>query len=164
MGCDIHLFIEYRESMRERWQALATSRFCLRQNYSVFAAMAGVRGGPDFKPSFKPRGMPEEVSHLVGLANLLYVADAIKAEGDGEVSRSVAQKWVNDGLSRWSNDDQYFITHPDWHSHSWLSPDEYQRALEASENPSPDYRAVLAALRSLEQSGCEARVVFWFDN
>lgn len=163
MGCDIHLFIEYRESMCKRWQALAR-QFCLHQNHAMFAAMAGVCGGPDFKPSFKPRGLPEEVSHRAECANRLLVVDGIKAEGDGEVSRSVAKKWVNEGCSRWVNDDQFYITHPDWHSHSWLSPDEYQRALEASESQSPDYRAVLAALRSLEQSGCEARVVFWFDN
>lgn len=163
MGCDIHLFVEYRKSKDERWQALAR-QFCLHQNYDTFASMAGVRIGDHFQPSFKQRGLPEEVSFHVEHLSRLTVVDGRKVDTDGEVSRSVAQKWVDEGRSKWTNDHQHFITHPDWHSHSWLSPDEYHQALEAAENKSPDYVAVLAALRSLEQSGCEARVVFWFDN
>lgn len=164
MGCDIHLFIEYRNSKKARqWDSLSFRDLILRRNYRTFAAMDGVRQCDDFKVDFQPpRGLPKDHSFHAGMANQLYVVDRRDHIGDDEASKFDVEKWISQGLSRWIDED--YVTHPDWHSHSWLSPDEYQRALEASENQLPDYRAVLGALRALEQSGCEARVVFWFDN
>lgn len=166
MGCDIHLFIEYRNSKKaRRWESLSFREMDLHRNYRTFAAMAGVMLRDDSNVDFQPpRGLPKGCSNWVRGRNELLVVDRNIHIGGGEVSRADAEAWINRGLSKCTNADRAYITHPDWHSHSWLSPDEYQRALEAAENPLPDYRAVLAALRSLEQSGCEARVVFWFDN
>lgn len=50
---------------------------------------------------------------------------------------------------------------PEWHSHSWLSADEFAEALRRAEAEHPEYMALLAAVRAL---GPGARVVFWFDN
>ena len=57
MGCDIHAYIEY-EAPGEDW----ITCFCslhLDRNYSLFAALAGVRGG---FPKIPPRGMPKNTS------------------------------------------------------------------------------------------------------
>jgi hypothetical protein len=49
------------------------------------------------------------------------------------------------------------------------NPDEWEKAIHATlalepEYPLVEYEAVLAALRSFESQGYDARVVFWFDN
>lgn len=53
-------------------------------------------------------------------------------------------------------------TDPDWHSHSWCTPDEWDQAIEKLDDP--DYVAVSVLLRNLEKTTGNARVVFWFDN
>jgi hypothetical protein len=71
------------------------------------------------------------------------------------------------------------VTHPDWHTYSWLTPDELEAALNAyvkvgkqiwPEDKSllevpAECRAWLWALRGLEEGGAgNPRLVFWFDN
>ena len=55
-----------------------------------------------------------------------------------------------------------FVSHPDWHSHTWLSADEFEKAIQDLGNEK--YRAALAAMRSFEADGLDARIVIWFDN
>jgi len=68
-----------------------------------------------------------------------------------------ATKQANNGMgtSTW-------VTQPDWHSHSWLTTAELIEVI--GEDIGPEYKAVIAAMQSLESSGHEARLVFWFDN
>lgn len=66
-----------------------------------------------------------------------------------DVSWGTRNAW-NDGMA-------------DWHTPSWLSPDEFEIA---TKNP---YRwmaveAVLASARVIESAGNAVRLVFWFDN
>lgn len=52
----------------------------------------------------------------------------------------------------------------DWHSHSWLTADEFEEALTRASKQwevPKEYRAALATMREL---GSTARIVFWFDN
>ena len=65
----------------------------------------------------------------------------------------------------------YRVTHPDWHSHSWLNIKEYEESLlyvlkllEKEEHWLVEYFAILASMKELENRECETRVVFWFDN
>jgi hypothetical protein len=81
---------------------------------------------------------------------------------EGTCARSSAERWVNAGSSKYVNKDKTYITHPDWHSHSWLSADELESAFR--DDTGPDYKATLAAMRSFEKDGYQARLVFWFDN
>lgn len=55
-----------------------------------------------------------------------------------------------------------YVSNPDWHTHSWLTADEFAVAIEGSGEP--EYEAILAAMRSFEAGGAQARIVFWFDN
>jgi hypothetical protein len=57
------------------------------------------------------------------------------------------------------DDDEY--NGPDYHTHSWLTADEFQQAMQRAEAEHPEYLAVLAAMRAL---GPESRIVFCFDN
>ena len=106
MGCDIHMFIEWREESEDKWQldrhhveivddcgngethtylkeVSATGRW-----YWLFGILAEVRVETPFR--WKQRGLPEDVS---------------------------------DKLSKHIADD------PDLHSHSWLTPKEFKESL-----------------------------------
>lgn len=66
---------------------------------------------------------------------------------------SVLSFWVK---NRWDDDS-------DWHSASWLTPDEFETVC-AESNANIDALGVLALARFLEGHDMETRLVFWFDN
>lgn len=137
MGCDIHLYIEYRNksTSEKRWSSFG-GRIRVERAYLFFGIIAkGVRSVPEF--SYPCKGMPEDAAHESSNDNLIYISDA-----------------------------PLILT--DFHSHSWLSTQEYAEALKFFNEHSgfklKECEAVLARLKRFEELGCEARVVFWFDN
>jgi hypothetical protein len=66
--------------------------------------------------------------------------------------------------------DFYRITDPDIHSVNWITADELEKAVDATEKVGgyffAGYRAVIAAMRALEASGFVSmvRFVYGFDN
>ena len=62
MGCDIHLYVEHK--LDGKW-APVSGEFYDQRNYSLFAILANVRNGADFKPITKYRGLPSDVSKVV---------------------------------------------------------------------------------------------------
>lgn len=172
MGCDIHVFVEYRVD-NGKWQAhqdhilqiidkgtedefknvIEVSATC--RNYALFTALAGVRGGDICN---KPRGIPDDLSEIVKIA-----------------------------IDEWSFDA---------HSHSYLSLDEFEEILIKMEFPQTDrtdmfynwrehsdrppyYSTIVTACRvqamelskideilldDVDGSTVEHRIVFFFDN
>jgi hypothetical protein len=62
-----------------------------------------------------------------------------------------------------------FVDSPDFHTDTWLSFAEYEKALEfykleTNKKPSADYLAVYAAMKVFEQKNYVTRLVIWFDN
>lgn len=167
MGCDIHIFVEYREFGRTgRWRSLAEGEMRGDRDYEMFSALAGVRGdGP------APKGLPDDLSSQAFRATTLFVAE-YGGRFDGATSPQRAAEWIKSGLSKVAQTDGsgniVRVTHPDLHSHSWSSRDELDRAiaaLRAQHAPVPMFYVVLSdILASLSRSGCESRIVYWFDN
>lgn len=160
MGCDIHGFVEYRQKgFADRWSPFG-GHINPGRDYRVFGRMAGVRGG---EAIVEPRGIPDDLGYMADKSEKgwwLYISSA-----PGDVSPEKAQEWhkvcgkrlrPESGMPRW-------IEHPDWHTPSWLTPDEFASAI-AVDGVDPQYGALLAAMRHLEKSGFEVRFVFWFDN
>ena len=58
---------------------------------------------------------------------------------------------------------EYEMCGADAHTPSWLTPDEFEAALDGMQE-TDEYRALLAAMREMQRLGSEARIVFWFDN
>lgn len=162
MGCDIHLYIEHKNTGdASSWWNFG-SQFRLDRDYGLFARMAGVRNyGDEIKPIAELRGLPSDISWGAKDGNRLFVVDS-ESHGEGEATRTAAERWIQSGSS--VADGTSFVTHPDWHSHSWLSKEEFEECLNTFERVSNDYKAVLAVLNSFESNGEMARVVFWFDN
>lgn len=155
MGCDIHCYIEYKKPTSPRWRDFG-KRINPGRNYAIFEKMAGVRGSDE--PEVHPRGFPDDCASEASDDYWLYVSDIKKP---GNCTRERAESYVACG-SRWRNEEKAWVSHPDWHSHSWLKPDEFERAIAGFDEP--EYQAVLAAMRSFESQGYESRLVFWFDN
>jgi len=162
MGCDIHCYMEYKPATSDRWSSFG-GRINPGRNYAAFGQLAGVRGGTAM---VDPRGVPDGLGWQAADDNRIYISDT---PSDGTVTPQKAAQWVASGSSHYimSHDGRpVCVSHPDHHTHSWLAPDEWEAAL-ARETEWPvgvEYRAMSAAMRELERSGAQVRVVFWFDN
>lgn len=157
MGCDIHLYLEYKEAPeKDYWQPFG-GRLSER-NYTMFGLMAGVRGGPAL---VEPKGLPGDVAYRAESDYTLIPDDNFK-DSEGFCGKAEAQRWVAQGCSKpWKYTNR--ITGPDWHSPSWLGTDEFEKVISAYHDagyPETYYHAILAAMKSFPV----ARIVFWFDN
>jgi hypothetical protein len=142
MGCDIHCYIEYRGKVRyndedegNRWGSFG-GRINPGRNYGLFKLMAGVRGWGDGSGKlFEPKGLPEGLGYSAEQDNYLYITDGEECKC-GEISSvtvETAKRWVESGSSEYKNNHSgkpTWVSHPDWHSHSWLSLVEYRQVLE----------------------------------
>lgn len=175
MGADIHMYVEYCRlrdpgeagaEEREYWSPFG-GRINPGRNYWLFASLADVR---DEGAMYEPRGLPDNLGYCARDDSRLYISES---PGDRYVTPERAKSWVEKGYAKYVNDhngNPTWVTHPDWHSHSWLTPDELQAvytryAYTHGQPVSVQYRALLAAMRTLENDGeNKVRVVFWFDN
>lgn len=195
MGCDIHCYLEDCYEDREGkkhwslWAEIHPGR-----NYTMFEAMAGVRGDPTNAP-FPQRGLPADISYGVRLHSHLMIDD-----GRTGCSMADAERWAKHGNKFWPSDtNRQMIEHPDWHSYSWLTVSELKEVMdrylhlrikEVEENeqmrkemmernpelPSDfwiaekpatidgNYLAIVKVMEALEAGGSQVRLVFWFDN
>jgi hypothetical protein len=180
MGSDIHIFAEYRGA-RSPYNALADGEFSVGRDYEMFAALAGVRAQPDWSPLVGPRGLPVDVSQAAISRYFLPVVgkETAVAWGIGEhCEPAEAERFIASGKSVWwaapmtsplLPSTNGHISNPDWHSASWLTLEEVDRALEYAGHPleaCPDeFQLLLVYLRAVAQRfGTETRIVFWFDN
>lgn len=159
MGCDIHCYIEYKRGDRVASWTSFGGRINPGRNYLLFAKIAGVREYDKTISSTPLRGHPEDAGWEAMTDNRLLVSTI---EGDGNCTPAQAKSWVSCGGSSYTDSTKTYVTHPDWHTHSWLTPDEFAKAIRGTD--ALEYRAILAAMRSFERNGCKARLVFWFDN
>ncbi|WP_333571348.1 hypothetical protein [Sphingomonas sp.] len=182
MGCDIHAYIEFAQKPagddRPYWQSF--TRNGGGRNYVMFGVLAGVRV-PEAQ-LFEPKGMPEgQLSSGVSGDHWILVAPEVHpewADDEGYCSLANAEAWVKNGYSVGENDENRRlrrVSNPDHHSHSWLTADELQQALDhygkviptfwSSDHEVPaEWQEMFGAMRSFEAADCLTRLVFWFDN
>lgn len=128
------MYLEYEETLPDGEKYITSvSRFSLSRNYTIFALMAGVRAYEGSTVLFGPRGLPEKVGWEADYDNTLYV---VEGETNEEycVSRERAERWVASGSSQWTTADKRWVTQPDWHSHSWLTLEEFEQVRDAYES------------------------------
>jgi hypothetical protein len=172
MGCDIHMYIEYK-SKKEKdnyWNSFG-GRINPGRNYWMFGLMCkGVRS--EFEESYPAKGMPEDAGYVSESDNRIFICED---EGEGYCTLEEAKRYEECG-SKIINDSEgkpQWVEHPDWHSHSWLSLKEYKKVIktynikakeEKYVQSEPEYEAILAAMKKLSEFNNDVRVVFWFDN
>lgn len=188
MGADIHMYIEYvyksdvqrykedlkerRENVRKPYVHSFGDQINPGRNYCMFGCLAeGVRN--DIEGAIPPKGLPpeEELGYMSLSDNRLYISE--NGEGEKECTLEDAKKWEGYGLKITYRDGKpIFVEHPDWHSHTWLTLKEYQRALTLYKKNSMfygdrvplEYQVVLDAMKSIQRNGGIPKLVIWFDN
>lgn len=182
MGCDIHMYVEYGniEDNKKRiekgeepyWQSFG-GRINPGRDYILFGYLSqGVRY--DTEKGFEARGLPDGLGYWSRSESRYYIVANDEEKFEGAVKLSTAIQWHHSYGCELTYDKDGNPTHvgnPDWHSHSWLTTKEFEKAIKLCQRDkntwgiSMQYKALLAAMKSLERSKThEARVVFWFDN
>lgn len=136
MGCDIHAYVDYDTSEKH---TASFAKIHIERNYWLFSLLAGVRIEPERLGTtllVEPRGMPDRLSYVTESDNHLFVVEDKEDDdaGEGCVERSRAEKWVESGLSKWTDEKKNFVTNPDWHTHSYLHVEEVKKVQEQYSN------------------------------
>ncbi len=90
--------------------------------------------------SFEPRGVPKDADYFKAISDYtMWVREEESANAEEhECSRKKADEWIKNGSSKvWDTDEDgkvSRITHPDWHSASWLSTDEIEELIKRYES------------------------------
>lgn len=184
MGADIHMYIEYASKTPsphatprdKRWWSGFGGRNNPGRNYSLFGLIADVRDARH-GALFDLRGLPNDAGWAVNEDAYLSINDEL-ADEEGWCSLAQAEQWSRHGseIEYYDNGKPWRVTHPDWHSHTWLTSDElaqiYARYAELfKDDPygggkvGIEWLAILEAMRALESDGAnDVRVICWFDN
>jgi hypothetical protein len=197
MGADIHLYLEYTNKeildseknadlidgykpIKSYWYDFGGG-FSLGRNYRMFGILSkGVRS--EFEDGFEPKGIPDfdNLGYAARNDYSLYISE----KEDTEFKYCTMEQAIKWCASDFCNSKLYYrnptddkptwVSNPDWHSASWLTIDEYEKAIQIYEKMleedymgkyiPAEYEAILAAMKSLEKNGNVTRVVFWFDN
>lgn len=160
------MYTEYKRKDSKHWVSYG-GRLNPGRNYFMFQILAGVRGEPLM---YEPKGLPTDTGYSATNDNLCYISEDSDSE-DRYVTPENAAKWVANGSSKYVGNgerENIWVTNPDWHSHSWLATEEFEKAVNYF-NENADYRdapyyALLASMKEFEKEGYDCRVVFWFDN
>lgn len=167
MGCDIHMYVEYKSKERfDDYWTYFWGKINPGRNYWMFGLIAKVRGS--FKESFNPKGMPNNASYVAEEDNYVYITK--EGIGDNECTIEQAKKWERYGCKiSYHCNIATKVTHPDWHSHTWLTTEEFEYVIDCHNKMKgaqrePQYEALLASMKKLEELGNDVRVICWFDN
>ena len=158
MGCDIHILTEFKNKDESSWSALHFQAINPGRNYDLFNVLSGVRGHND--NPIATSGWPKSVSYAAQNASGVRVNDE---------NRAAAEGWVARGISKWldfctdMNGKPMYVSSPDWHSYGHCTIEQMSKALRKA-GSSPEYRAMMAAARSLEKDGMDVRFLFFYDN
>lgn len=166
MGCDIHMFIEYKKpNANDRWRSFG-KEFRLNRNYLMFGILAQVRCVTTF--SFEPKGIPEDLAYNAEDEFYLYVSEQ---ESEGNINPENAAIWIENykRLKTVYRDGKLiYIQSTDNHTPSSLTLEEYAEAMSEYDKvkhwDEPEYLAILSAMQKLSEFKNQVRIVFWFDN
>lgn len=164
MGCDIHLYVEYKRKGNDNWSGFG-KRIWMSRIYGLFAKLADVRNSWGTIPLSQPRGVPDDIASEAFEDYTRYISES---NYENWVTKEKAKSWVDKGYSEYKRGES-FVTDPDAHSGSYCSADELEMCIkevwkDGFNGNEIQYVAVVDLLRSFERQECEARCVFWFDN
>jgi hypothetical protein len=176
MGADVHMFIQYKEKSdnKEFWWPFG-SKINPGRNYAMFGILAGVRNH-DAPNRFEPKGILPKEKRSWPVEDDLYLTITEDGTGDHETTLEAAKRWFGGKeIIMDENGKPYKVLHPDWHSHSWMTPDELEQAYKNYKKYAKrggynkgvplEYKVILKTMRALEDKGKnEVLLVFWFDN
>lgn len=140
MGCDIHVHVEVK--IKDKWEHYSVLH--IGRSYSLFAKMAGVRGGET--PISQPRGLPQDISVVTAFDNAEWGVDGHSHSWLSAVEAGEVQRWYEEQCG------ELDFSRPPLFGYLFGNYiDSYVKYPEDGKH-----------LRELGYE--DARVVFWFDN
>jgi len=169
----IRLFIEHRHrddfdddflSFGSRFEPSGPS------DDQIYSHLAGVNEDREHPCLLPPRGSDADICSEAFMELFMTVVDDDTDDEDledNEIRLSDAERWVEDGYASWGDDSPHdYVTKCGCHHVSYLSLDELELSIgeHLHEDGNHEWRAIVAALRSLALDGREVRVFFWFED
>ena len=166
MGCDIHVYLEYKNrdqsGWNKDWNTLAFDGLFIQRDYTLFALMANVRNYDNITPVSEQKGIPSDINWATKNRYYLHIDSK---------HLDLAKKWVNSGQSTILDAEGGrevregdFISSPDWHNASYMDIKEVRAVNKRLPHGNASFKAVIGAMGALERAGYESRIVFFFDN
>lgn len=189
MGTDIHAFVEVYRGRGDPFGVDADivcfnrGEFFVPNDYDLLNALGDGRSRslpPDEVQRWaliSPRGLPENASCAV-LDRYYHTVlgsgerpDHVSSFWPGlpPVTRENAELWVAQGWSHFAPDPPAQVSHPEWHSPSWLLLTEVYASLAhfglTTETLPVEFRVILRVMEEFEAVGTgRTRLSFWYDN
>jgi len=127
MGCDIHAYVDFKSFKKDNcdWYIKNLAQIRLGRDYLLFSYLADVRNYNNITPISPPKDIPKNNSYIVEHDYTLFVLDDAETINEsGYCSKKQAEEYVKYG-SKWYDENR--VTHPDWHSVSWLTVEELKK-------------------------------------
>jgi hypothetical protein len=173
MGCDIHMYVEYKSKEDKDWWRPWGGCINPNRDYGMFSLLAGVRGEVGARLQLKPKGLPSTLGYEAEIDSRLFIVEEGEAvECEDCCSLECAKRWAAkypECKIIYRDKKPYQVMNPDWHDYSWLTVQEFQQVIDNYDKTFADascihYKALLSAMQELHKGGYDVRVVFWFDN
>lgn len=177
------MYIEYKKKTDDptnNWWFNFGGRLNPGRDYTMFGLLCnGVRSS--FEESHPKKGELDidDMGWVVMEDAFLYITETGLGENEITINKAIQySKNYGSKIHRSKKDNEpTWISHPDWHSHSWLTIEEFEKSLKdyekitsnieeyESNSPNIEYYAILASMKALSDNGKnDVRIVFWFDN
>lgn len=171
MGCDIHVYVEYKDKSPDAFLAGWRNwggKFYVGRDYHLFARLNGVRSYDGDTKVVTTSALPQDLDWVIESEYYCYVVEDadIDKQRDREyhyVAKSSADRWVANGSSKVHPTNPNLITNPDWHSAGCINLEQWKKLLRKQE-AGARWHVITAMCNELEKRGYETRIVFWFDN
>lgn len=192
MGTDIHAFVEHCHAQGgepfsdpDRIYSFNAGEFRISQDYDLFNALGDGRNysldeaARDQPALFSPRGLPQHISEEVANRYYHFVDNRgftiTTWPALPTVTRQEAEQWVAEnraqyGKSLRSTREIRRVSHPYWHSASWLTLQEIYQSLDSYniqfDQLPLEFQIVVDIMKQFEQElgQGKTRLVFWFDS
>lgn len=171
MGCDIHVYVEYRDkNIESRWATWRNfgGRYWVGRDYTLFARLRNVRSYGDVSAVVTAQPLPGDLDWTTKNDYYYHVVpDAdFEQQNDGEckyVKQSTADEWVARGYSKRHPTEENLVSCPDWHSAGCVDLASWKKVIRG-QNADARWHVIAAMCKELENRNYETRIVFWFDN
>lgn len=171
MHSNLYLSVEYARSGK-KWNCLL--RLADIGAASNLQALLGGIETSDLPPNdcLVAKGFPDDVTNAAIEEDSLTIDDDLANSDVGDVLENVrictkadAQQWVEEGVARYLRSD-YRVTDPEAYGQSWLSLDEVRGFISTCEQHDCEHvhilKALAASMTSLNESGYDTRIIYWF--
>lgn len=174
MGCDIHMFAEYKSKDSVNWRFLDCGNPLMDRHYDLFGLFApyGRTEYPeDIDIVHEPNGIPDNISDPLMREYTLKIDDEGYQKG---WEHTIDSDWVlkNQEYVKYYKNMPDRIIDTKWYSESCITLEEYKAILDFYKSDENPYKGNYAIcwdafynhVKTYQDAGYDVRIIYWFDN